>query len=60
LPRTIAVDIDLFSRGGLAILDKIVAQGYDVWTSRPKLSKAAKVGLLLRAMLARPSAESRS
>ena len=51
LPGRIAVDIDLFSRGGIAILDRIEAQGYDVWKSRPEVSKLAKVGLLLRAML---------
>jgi squalene synthase HpnC len=54
MPRKIAIDIDLFSRGGLAILDRIEAQGFDVWSSRPEVSKLAKVGLLIRAMLARP------
>jgi squalene synthase HpnC len=54
LPRKLAVDIDLFSRGGLAILDRIEAQGYDVWAKRPEVGKFAKVGLLLRAILARP------
>src|SRR5206468_8276975 len=34
LPRALAVDVDLFTRGGLAILDRIAAQGYDVLTSR--------------------------
>lgn len=54
LPRDIAVDVDLFSRGGLAILDRIAAQDYDVLTSRPRLGKLAKFGLLARALLARP------
>jgi hypothetical protein len=54
MPGMIAVDIDLFSRGGLAILDRIERQGFDVWSSRPEVSKLAKVGLLMRAMLARP------
>jgi squalene synthase HpnC len=54
LPRKLAIDIDLFSRGGLAILDRIGAQGYDVWARRPEVGKLAKVGLLLRAILARP------
>jgi squalene synthase HpnC len=54
MPRKIAVDIDLFSRGGLAILDRIEGQGFDVWSSRPEVSKLSKVGLLLRAFLARP------
>lgn len=54
LPRELAVDVDLFSRGGLAILDRIAGQGYNVLASRPKLGKLAKLGLLARAFLARP------
>lgn len=54
LPHALAVDVDLFSRGGLAILDRIVAQRYDVLTSRPKLGKMTKLALLARAFLARP------
>jgi squalene synthase HpnC len=52
MPRRIAVDVDLFTRGGLAILDRIERQGYDVLTSRPALSKWAKLRLLLPALLA--------
>ncbi|SIN82823.1 squalene synthase HpnC [Singulisphaera sp. GP187] len=55
LPRDIAVDVDLFSRGGLAILDRIEGQGFDVLTSRPRLGKLAKFGLLARALFCRPS-----
>ncbi len=51
IPRALAVDVDLFSRGGLAILDRIQAQGYDVLTSRPKLDKLTKLALLARALL---------
>ncbi len=51
IPRALAVDVDLFSRGGLAILDRIETQGFDVFRSRPKLSKLTKVGLLARAVL---------
>lgn len=47
----IAVDIDLFSRGGLAILDRIEAQGYDVLRARPALTKWTKAGLLARAVI---------
>src|SRR6185312_14197074 len=54
MPRALAVDVDLFSRGGLAILDRIEAQGYDVWRARPRLSKAAKLGLLARALFVGP------
>jgi len=41
------VDIALFSRGGLAILDKIEEQGYDTLARRPTLSKAEKMRLFL-------------
>jgi squalene synthase HpnC len=54
LPRKIAVDVDLFNRGGLAILDRIEGQGFDVWSHRPEVGKFAKVGLLLRAWLTAP------
>jgi squalene synthase HpnC len=53
MPRALAVDVDLFSRGGLAILDRIAAQGFDVLTARPKLGKLTKFGLLARALLGR-------
>ncbi len=59
IPGRLAVDVDLFSRGGLAILDRIVMQNYDVLTSRPKLGKLAKLGLLIRAFLSRPGASSK-
>ena len=54
MPRDIAVDVDLFSRGGLAILDRIEAQRFDVLSSRPRLSKLAKLGLLARALVRLP------
>ncbi len=54
LPGRLAIDVDLFSRGGLAILDRICAQDYDVWRSRPTVGKVAKLGLLIRSILARP------
>ena len=53
MPRQLAVDVDLFSRGGQAILDRIEAQGFDVLSSRPTLSKFAKVGLLIRSLCRR-------
>jgi squalene synthase HpnC len=52
MPGKLAVDVDLFSRGGLAILDRIAAQGYDVLSRRPEVGKAAKLGLLARSALA--------
>jgi len=45
--RRLALDIDLFSRGGLRVLDKIAAQGYDVLSRRPAISTAERVCLLL-------------
>jgi squalene synthase HpnC len=45
--RRLSLDLDLFSRGGLRVLDKIAQQDYNVLASRPKISKAERVGLLL-------------
>jgi squalene synthase HpnC len=47
LDRRLALDIDLFSRGGMRILDKIEEQGYDVLTTRPAISKTERVWLLV-------------
>jgi squalene synthase HpnC len=44
--RRLAVDLDLFSRGGMCILDKIAAQNYDVLSRRPSISKVERVRLL--------------
>ena len=48
-PR-LALDIDLFNRGGLRVLDKIERQGYDVLAARPSISKAERVRLLLASL----------
>jgi squalene synthase HpnC len=53
MPPALAVDVDLFSQGGLAILRRIEQQGYDTLSRRPALGKAAKIGLLLRAIAGR-------
>src|ERR1039457_3154417 len=45
--RRLAIDLDLFSRGGLRVLDKIAQQGFDVLRARPKVSRVERVGLLL-------------
>jgi squalene synthase HpnC len=45
--RRLALDIDLFSRGGVRVLDKIAEQDYDVLSRRPAISKAERVWLLL-------------
>jgi squalene synthase HpnC len=51
--RRLAIDLELFSRGGLKILDKIAAQDYDVLRGRPIISKRERAGLLLRALAGR-------
>ncbi len=51
--RRLAVDLELFSQGGLRVLDKIEAQGYDVLKQRPRVGKVERVGILLRAVLRR-------
>lgn len=51
--RELAVDLDLFSRGGLEILHAIEAQGYDVLRERPAISKSRKAALLVRALTSR-------
>ena len=48
--RRLALDLELFSRGGLKILQKIRTQDYDVLTKRPHISKAERVGILLRCL----------
>ncbi len=49
--RRLALDIELFSRGGLAILRAIERQNYDVLWSRPVISRRRKILLLARAAL---------
>lgn len=41
------VDVALFSRGGLSVLQAIEKQGYDVLSRRPTLSRVAKARLFL-------------
>lgn len=48
--RELALDLKLFSSGGLAILKAIEQQGYDVLRARPVVSKRRKAALLLRAV----------
>ncbi len=48
--RELALDLDLFSRGGLEILHAIEAQNYDVLRARPVISKPRKAALLIRAL----------
>ncbi|MGB6826458.1 MAG: squalene synthase HpnC [Terracidiphilus sp.] len=48
--RDLAVDLDLFSRGGLEILRAIERHDYDVLSARPAISKRTKLSLALRAL----------
>ncbi len=45
--RQLALDLDLFNRGGLAILDRIATEGFDVLKARPRISKVARVRILM-------------
>jgi squalene synthase HpnC len=47
--RELAIDIELFSRGGQEILNAIERQGFDVLKSRPVISKGRKLLLMARA-----------
>ena len=54
------ITIDLFRRGGIAILNGIAAQDYDVLRGRPMVSRSKKVTLLVRAFVAKLRAGRRS
>jgi len=47
--KSLALDIELFSRGGLEILNAIERQGCDVLSRRPAISKPRKLWLVARA-----------
>jgi squalene synthase HpnC len=49
--RELAIDIELFSRGGLEILNAIERERYAVLGRRPSISKFRKLALLARAAL---------
>jgi squalene synthase HpnC len=48
--RRLALDIDLFQRGGMRVLEKIERQDYNVLRARPAISKTERVGLLLTSL----------
>ena len=48
--RRLSVDLELFSLGGLRILEKIEARGFNVLAQRPVISKVERVGMLLQAL----------
>ncbi len=51
--KELAVTLDLFRKGGEAILDGIVAERYDVLRGRPVVSKAKKARLLMGALVSK-------
>ena len=52
--RKLALDIELFSQGGMEILNAIERQDYAVLGCRPAISKARKLALVARAALRHP------
>ena len=50
VPAELRIDVELFLRGGLAVLDKIERCDYDVWARRPVVSKWDQVTLLAGAV----------
>jgi squalene synthase HpnC len=48
--KRLSVDLDLFSRGGMFILDKIERENYRVLVRRPAITKTERVMLLLRSL----------
>jgi squalene synthase HpnC len=50
MPGRMQIDIELFARGGLKILERIEQINYHVWRERPKVTKRDAAGLLLRAV----------
>jgi squalene synthase HpnC len=49
--RELAIDLELFSRGGQEILNAIERQRFDVLKARPEISKSRKLMLVLRAAM---------
>jgi squalene synthase HpnC len=53
VPREVRIDLELFVRGGLAVLGKIERQGYNIWARRPRLAKWEKAALMAKAVCRR-------
>jgi phytoene/squalene synthetase len=49
--KELAIDLELFTRGGQEILKAIEKQGYAVLGRRPSISKSRKLALVARAAL---------
>ena len=51
MDRRLGFDLDLFSRGGMRVLEKIEQQNYNVLARRPSVSKADRLGLVAHALV---------
>ncbi|MGH7199361.1 MAG: squalene synthase HpnC [Planctomycetaceae bacterium] len=51
LPGRLRIDIELFARGGLKVLEKIESIGYRVWETRPVVTKREALGLFVRSVV---------
>jgi squalene synthase HpnC len=49
--RRLALDLELFSRGGLRVLEKIKQQHYNVLAARPTVSRTDRIGLVAHALM---------
>jgi len=47
----LSIDLEMFTRGGLAVLDAIESSGYDTLHHRPSIGKAKQASLLGRALV---------
>ncbi len=56
----LSVDLEMFSRGGLAVVDAIEAQGYDTLNRRPSVGKAKQARLLGSVLLSQMFSRRRS
>jgi len=50
LPGRLQIDIELFVRGGLKILERIERNGYRVWDERPVVTKGDVASLFVRSV----------
>jgi squalene synthase HpnC len=51
--KRLSVDLEMFTQGGLAVLDAIEEMGYDTLHRRPAVGRGKQVRLLARALLVR-------
>ncbi|HEY2548812.1 MAG TPA: squalene synthase HpnC, partial [Candidatus Acidoferrum sp.] len=53
----LSVDLEMFTRGGVAVLDAIESIGYDTLHTRPSIGKAKQARLLVRSVIAHLAAK---